>query len=40
MNRVAIFAGIIKIVTVFLKTIFKDSKNVKRIKDYVQKCNL
>ena len=30
--RVTTFADIIKIVTMFVKTIFKDSKNVKRIK--------
>ena len=38
--RVAVFADIIKIVTMFIKTISKDSKNVKRIKNYVPKCNL
>ena len=31
--RVAIFAGIIKILTMFVKTIFKDSKKVKRIRN-------
>ena len=35
-----IFADIIKIVTIFSKTIFKDSKKVKRIGNYVSKCNL
>ena len=32
---VAIFADIIKIVTTFFKIIFKNSRNVKRIRDYV-----
>ena len=32
---VADFADIIKIATVFVKTIFKDSKKVKRIRKYV-----
>ena len=31
---------IIKIVTTFTKTIFKDSREVKRIRNYVSKCNL
>ena len=34
------FADIIKIVTIFIKTILKDSRNVKRIRNYVTKCNL
>ena len=38
--RVAIFAGIIKILTMFVKTIFKDSKKVKRIRNWVSKCKL
>ena len=38
--RVAIFAGIIKIVSMFTKTIFKDSKELKRIKTEVLKCKL
>ena len=33
----AIFADIIKIVTIFIKTIFEDSKNFKRIRNYVSK---
>ena len=37
---VAIFADIIKIVTIFIKAIFKDSGNVKRIRNYLFKCNL
>ena len=37
---VANFGGIMKIVTVFIKKIFKDSKNVKRSRNYVQRCNL
>ena len=36
---VAIFADIIKVITMFIKKIFKDSK-VKRIRNYVAKCNL
>ena len=38
--RVAIFADIIKIVTMFVKAIFKDSKKVERIRNYLLKCNL
>ena len=37
---VAIFADIIKIVTTFIKTITKDSRKVKRIRNYVSKSNL
>ena len=37
---VAIFADIIKILTFFVKTIFKDSRKVKRIGNFVSKCNL
>ena len=33
--RVAIFADIIKIATMFIKTIFKNSKKVKRIINHV-----
>ena len=40
MPRVAIFAEIIKVVTMFIKIIFKDSKKLKRIRNYVLKCNL
>ena len=37
---VANFVGIIKIVIVFIKEIFiKDSKKIKRIRNYVRKCN-
>ena len=36
----AIFADIIKILTMFIKTIIKDSKKVKRIRNYVLKCSL
>ena len=39
-SRVAIFANIIKIVTMFIKTIFTDSKKVERIRNYVSKRNL
>ena len=38
--RVAIFADIIKILTMFVKIILKDSKKVIRIRNYVSKCNL
>ena len=38
--RVAFFADIFKIVTMFIKTIFKDSGKVKRIKNYLLKCNI
>ena len=35
--RVTIFADIIKIVTMFIKTIIKDPRKVKRIRNYVSK---
>ena len=34
------FADIIKFVTMFIKIIFKDSKNVKGIRNYESRCNL
>ena len=37
---VAIFADIIKIVTMFIKTILKGSIKVSKIKNYVSKWNL
>ena len=37
---VAIFADIMKIITIFIKTIFKGSKIVKRFGNYVSKWNL
>ena len=37
---VAIFADIIKIVTMFIKTVIKDSRKVKRIKNDVSKPSL
>ena len=37
--KVVNFADIIKILTIIKKT-FEDSKNVKRIRNYVFKCNL
>ena len=40
MPGVAIFADIIKIVTMFIKTIIKDSIKVKKIRNYVSKCSL
>ena len=36
----AIFADIIKIVVMFIKTIFKDSRKVNRTRNYVRRCNL
>ena len=38
--RVADFADIIKIATILIKTTFKDSSKVKRIRNCVLKCNL
>ena len=38
--RVANFAGIIKIATIFIKIIFTDSSKVKRIRNYAFKYNL
>ena len=38
--RVATFANIIKVVTMFIKAIFRYPKKVKRIINYVSKCNL
>ena len=37
---VAIFADIIRIVTMFITTITKGSRKVKRIRNYVSKSNL
>ena len=37
---VAIFADIIKIVSMFIKTILKDSRKNRRIRNYVSKWNL
>ena len=37
---VAIFADIIKIVTIFIKTSLKDSRKVRRFRSYVSKWNL
>ena len=37
---IVIFADIIKIVTMFIKTVTKDSGKVKRIINYVSKSNL
>ena len=37
---VAIFADIIKIETIFIKTILKDSRKVRKIRNYVPKWNL
>ena len=38
--RVAIFADIIKIITMLFKTIIKDPRKVKRIRNYASKPNL
>ena len=38
--RSSLLADIIKIVTMFIKAIIKDSKNVKSIRNYVSKSNL
>ena len=38
--EVALFADIIKIASNFIKIIFKDSQDVKRIQNYVSKCSL
>ena len=38
--RLANFANIIKIATLFNKTIFKDRKKVKKIRNYGLKCNV
>ena len=38
--RVAIFADIITFTTIFIKEIFKDSKQVKGTRNYVSICNL
>ena len=40
MPGVVIFADIIKIVIMFIQTITKDSRKVKRIRNYVPKSNL
>ena len=37
---VVVFADIIKIVTMFIKTITKDSRKVKRIRNYLSNSNL
>ena len=37
---VAIFVGIMKIITRFTKQIFRDSRKAKKIRNYVLKCNL
>ena len=37
---VAIFAGIIKLVSMFIKTILKNSGKVLKIRNYVSKSNL
>ena len=39
-TRVGTFAYIIRNVTIFITTIFKDAEKVKRIRNYVSKYNL
>ena len=39
-SRVAKFADIVKMATIFIKTTFKDSNKVKEIRNFVSKCNL
>ena len=39
-NTWGIFTDIIKIISMFIKEIFKDSRRVKIIRKYVSKCNL
>ena len=39
-SGVAIFVDIMKIVTMFIKSPFEDSRKVKRIRNYVTKWNL
>ena len=38
--EVTIFVDIVKIVTIFKRTTFKDSNKAKIIKNYASKCNL
>ena len=38
--RVDNFTGIIKIATMLIETTFSDSNKIKRIRNYVLKCNL
>ena len=38
--RAANFADIIKIGIMFIKTTFRNSNKIKRIRNYVSKCNL
>ena len=35
-----VFADVIKSVTFFVKKIFKDSRKIKRIRNFVSECNL
>ena len=39
-KKAVIFGDITKIATFFIKTIFIDSRKVKRIRSFVSKCNL
>ena len=39
-SRVVNYADIVIIATMFIKTTCKDSKKIKRIRNYVLKCNL
>ena len=38
--RVVVFADIIKIMIIFIKTILNDSRKVRRIRNYVSRWNL
>ena len=40
MSKVAISADVIKIITIPIKAIFKDSKKAERIRNFKLKCNL
>ena len=40
LNWAAIFADIIKIATMFVKTILKDSRKVSRVRNYLSKWSL
>ena len=39
-SSLAIVAEVIKIVTIFIKAIFKNSRKIKIIRNYVSNCNL
>ena len=39
-SGVGSFADVIKIITIFIKKIFKNSRKIKRNRNYGSKCNL